>query len=63
MKADIIEIDNTFVPITHSRVREMIDALENRLIAAAREVRTVEMKASVGDGKLVITLKIGDPIR
>ena len=66
----IVKTDNPlmqktrFVPITHSRAREIVDVIEKRLLTASRDKRVVEIDAEIGIGTGLgrITLVFGEKV-
>jgi hypothetical protein len=52
-----------FVPLTHSRTREVVDVIEGRLLLACEELRPVgiEVETDLG-GRVKITIDVGDRI-
>jgi len=52
-----------FVPMTHSRAREVIDVIESRLLLACEECRPVgiDVETDLG-GRVKIAIDVGDRI-
>lgn len=58
MTSEPIELSVTFVPLTHSRVREMIDRLESRMMNAVADRKNAQLDIKIENGATRIVLLI-----
>ena len=63
VRSEPIELAIRYVPLTYSRVREMIDRLEDRMMTAVSEGRSAYLDIKMTDnGALRIELEIGSKL-